>query len=1060
MKKRLLHLFVLTLLCLSTAFAQNKNVKGKVIAAEDGLSIPGVSVRVKGTTLGAQTDSDGNFAIGPVTPSSVLIFSAIGYATVEQAVGQKTQINATLKEDSKALEEVVINVAYGTSKKEAITGAVAQIKKEDLELRPLTNVNNALSGASAGVVSSASSGQPGSSGEIRIRGFGSVNASNAPLYVVDGAPYDGDISNINMNDVQNISILKDASASALYGSRAANGVVIITTAKGKMGGDQLNFNLTQGISSRGLAEYDRVGAFDYYPLQFESFRNSLVYPLSGTPKTLEAANAQAAAGTFTNLAYNPFNVPDDQIIDGNGQMNPNARLKYDDFDWLEPLERVGKRTDMNMNYSGATEKSDYLISLGYLNDKGYIEKSDFSRFTGRVNVNANPLKWFKTGLNVSGNITESNVAGGLGDNGATGSTSYANAFFFSRNIGPIYPVYAHDANTGAFVLDNKGNKIYDSMGPRPSGASAGRHSVQETDLNMRLNKRNSLSARTFGEISFLKDFKLTQKINVDIENSNRSSYENNIVGDGAPNGRASLTSFTKTSFTATQVLSYNKTVNDHGFDFIAGHETYKFSYDYLTGSKNSQVLEGNTELINFSTISALNSYKDKYHLESYFTQLNYNYQGKYFLNGSYRRDGSSKFAPESRWGNFFSVGASWLISQENFMKDVEWVNYLKLRSSYGSVGNDRLLDVNGGETYYNYNAYYDLNNNNAQEGGLLLKTLATPELKWETNYSTDIALEYSLFKNRLRGTFEVFNRQSGNLLFNVPNPVSNGVPIIAKNVGEMYNKGIEIEIGGDIVKTKNFKWDANINWTTVKNEITKMPAESPFIIDGRQRLAEGHSRYDFWLKKFAGVDPTDGSSLYVRDMALASARPADNRTIDGKEYTTNINNAEFGYNNSAIPDFAGSITNTFKYKAFQFSFMMNYQVGGKIYDQSYASLMSSGNYGAAFHTDIFNSWRSVGDVTDVPRLDVGSSANNNGQSDRWLIDASYLSVRSASLSYTLPKSFISKVDLKNARVYVSGENLHIFSKRKGLDPSYAYNGVSSNAYAPTRTISLGLNVSF
>ncbi|KEQ31489.1 hypothetical protein N180_10910 [Pedobacter antarcticus 4BY] len=1059
MKKKLLNFLVLSLLCLSTAFAQNKNVKGRIIGAEDGLSIPGVSVKVKGTTIGAQTDGDGNFTIGPVTPTSVLVFSALGYGTAEQAVGTRTQINATLKEDSKALEEVVINVAYGTSKKEAITGAVAQINKGDLELRPLTNVNNALAGASAGVVSTASSGQPGASGSIRIRGFGSINASNTPLYVVDGAPYDGDISNINMNDVQNISILKDASASALYGSRAANGVVIITTVKGKQGGDQLNLNLTQGVSSRGMAEYDRVNAFQYYPLAFQAYRNSLVYPLSGTPLTPGAADTKASAETFKNLGYNPFNVPNDQVINGSGQMNQNAKLAYDDFDWIEPLKRVGKRTDMNMNYSGATEKSDYLLSLGYLNDKGYVEKSDFTRFTGRVNVNANPLKWFKTGLNISGNVTESNVANGLGTAAGTGSTSYNNVFFFARNIGPIYPVYRHDAS-GAFELDNNGNKIYDIGALRPSGASNGRHVVQETDLNYNLFKRNTVSARTYGEITFLKDFKFTQKINVDISNTDRSSYDNNIVGDGAPAGRATLTGITQTSLTATQVLSYNKTVNDHGFDFIAGHETYKFKYDYLTGSKNSQVLDGNTELVNFSTISNLNSYKDKYTLESYFTQLNYNYQGKYFLNGSFRRDGSSKFAPDSRWGNFFSIGASWLVSQETFMKDVEWVNYLKLRGSYGSVGNDRLLDADGLETYYNYKAYYNLNNNNAQEGGLLLNSLATPNLKWETNYSKDIAVEYSLFKNRLRGTFEVFDRRSGNLLFNVPLPVSNGIPTIATNIGEMYNKGIEIEIGGDLIKTKNFKWDANINWTTVKNKITKMPEESPTIIDGTKRLAVGQSRYDFWLKKWAGVDPTDGSSLYVRDTDIPSSKPSENRTIDGKEYTTNINNAEFGYNGSAIPDFSGAITNTFKYKDFQFSFMMNYQVGGKIYDGAYRGLMAYASYGGALHSDALNAWKNAGDVTDVPRLDVGSSTNNNGQSDRWLIDASYLALRSASLSYTLPKSFISKADLKNARVYLSGENLAIFSKRKGLDPSYSYTGVSSNAYSPTRTISLGLNVSF
>ncbi|RAJ34197.1 SusC/RagA family TonB-linked outer membrane protein [Pedobacter cryoconitis] len=1060
MKRKLLNFIVLSLLCLSSAFAQNITIKGKVTGKGDGLPIPGVSVKVKGKTTGAQTDGNGSYAVGPVTPTDVIVFSAIGYTTTEQTVGSKTVINVLLGEDAQSLSEVVINVAYGTAKKEAITGSVAQIGKKDLELRPLTNINSAISGASAGVMSSAGSGQPGASGSIRIRGFGSINASNVPLYVVDGAPYDGDLANLNVNDIQNISILKDASASALYGSRAANGVVIVTTIKGRKGNDQLGVNITQGVSSRGISEYDRVDAAQYYPLAWQAYKNNLQYPQSGKPLSDADARAKATASIKGALGYNPFNVADNAIVGVDGLLNPNAQLLYNDFDWAEPLRRVGKRTDANINYSGASEKSDYFLSLGYLDDKGYVERSDYNRITGRASINANPLTWFKTGLNVSGNLSKSNRASGqnVGTQGTTGSTGYNNIFYFARNMGPIYPVYMHDTS-GAFILDKNGDRIFDQGANRPSGASSGRHVVQETLLNQDLAKTNMVSARAFGEISFLKDFKFTQKLNIDITNYNATSYENKLIGDGAPAGRAANSNSTTSSFTANQILNYNKAVGKNNFDFLAGHETYQYDYSYMTGSRNGQVLDGNTELINFTTTSELNAYKNIYHLESYFTQLNYNYDGKYFVNGSFRKDGSSKFGPKPRWGNFFSLGASWLITAEEFMKSTPWVNYLKLRTSYGSVGNDNLLDVDGNTIYYNYKSYYNLNYNNVKDGGLVLNTLETPALKWETNYSTDIALEYGLFNNRLRGTFEVFDRRSSNLLFNVPLPVSNGVGTIARNIGSMNNKGIEIEIGGDIIKNQNFKWDANINFTAVKNRMTKLPPESPTIVDGTKKLEVGHSRYDFWLKKWAGVDPADGVSLYVRDKSIKS-NPAENRTIDGQDYTINPTNAEFGYAGTAIPKYAGSITNTFSYKAFQFSFIMNYQVGGKVYDSAYAGLMTYSRYGGALHTDALNAWKNPGDITDVPRLDVGQSGFNNAASDRWLISASYLSFRSATFSYNLPKALIAKADLKSARVYLGGENLFLLSKRKGLDPSYSYNGTTSAGYSPTRTVTVGLNVAF
>ncbi|HTM97594.1 MAG TPA: hypothetical protein VL088_02570, partial [Pedobacter sp.] len=410
-------------------------------------------------------------------------------------------------------------------------------------------------------------------------------------------------------------------------------------------------------------------------------------------------------------------------------------------------------------------------------------------------------------------------------------------------------------------------------------------------------------------------------------------------------------------------------------------------------------------------------------------------------------------APGKKWGNFYSVGAAWIISQESFLKGASWLNYLKLRGSYGQLGNDGLSG------FYKYQSFYNLDWNNAGEPGIYLSSLATPELSWETKTSSDVAVEFSMFNNRLRGSVEAFNSLSTDLLFNVPLPISIGITSVSRNIGSMWNRGVEVQLGGDIIKAGSFKWDADINWTITKNKITKMPVETPTIINGTKQLAVGRSIYDFWLRQWAGVDPTDGASLYLVN-PLSPGSAVDTRTIDGKTYTVNPNNALYAYTGSAIPKFYGSITNTFTYKKISLSVLLNYQVGGKFYDGNYQSLMSYSSYGGSLHVDALKAWQQVGDVTSIPRLDVGRSTFFNATSTRFLVDASYINMRSATLAYTLPTSLTKKVDVSNARIFASGENLFLVSKRTGLDPTESFTGTNSNNYTPTRIISLGLNLTF
>lgn len=1048
-----------------SATAQERTVTGTVTAKEDGLPIPGVSVKLIGSAGGTTTDGNGKFTIKVKADGSIQ-FGSVGYTTkIVKVTGNN--LNVLLESNSQELE--VVTVAYGKTTKRAFTGAVSNIKGEDLAQRTITNVNSALTGAAPGIQVSAGSGQPGEGPAIRIRGFGSISSSNSPLYIVDGIQYSGNISNLSTDDIESISVLKDAASSSLYGSSAANGIILITTKKGKVGKDQISIKAIQGLISSNVPEYDRVNAQQYYPLAWQAYRNSLVYPANGAGMPLATANTTATNGIKALLFNNPFNVADNAIVGTDGQLNPNASLLYspEELNWRDPLTRVGKRGDYGMNVGGGTEKSDYYVSLNYLNEKGYLLRSDFNRINGRVSVNSRPTTWFRTGLNITGNVSNSNQA----DAGTSGSI--VNPFNFSRNIGPIYPVFAHDPKTGAPLYDLLGKPVYDtgdlqgSLGVpnRPSGAYPGRNVLEETLLNNSVVKRNALAARTYGEVTFLKDFKFTTNVGTDISNYQFNDYQNKIVGDGAPNGRARNTETTTTSYTIEQLLNYDKTIGKHTFGVVAGHNNYHMTYKYLTGARTTQIVDGNNELVNFTTTTDLNSSTDVYNREAYFGRLNYDFNKKYYASASIRTDGSSKFAPDHKWGTFWSVSGGWIISDEDFLKNSSFVNFLKLRSSYGSLGNDGLLNTDGSVNYYPFLGTYSLGNNNAAEPGILLNSLPNKEITWETITQTDLAVDFGFFNNRLRGSVEVYNKNTTNLLFNVPLPLSSGIGIgsgtgvIQQNVGNMYNRGLEIQISGDILKTRDFKWELGINWSTFKNQVTKMPIQTPTSINGTKQLAVGHSIYDFWLRQWAGVDPADGAGLYVMD-PNNKASVAETRVVNGQTVTINPGNALYAYTNSAIPKFSGSFTNTFTYKKISLNVLMTYSVGGKFYDSNYQSLMSYSSYGGALASDALRAWQKVGDITDVPRMDVGRSSFNNATSSRFLIDASYLSMRSATLSYSLPKTLIQKVGLSNVNVFGTGENIFLLSKRKGLNPSESFSGVNSNTYTPARTVSLGLNATF
>ena len=1041
--------------------AQNIRVSGTVTELGTGAPLPFVTVQVKGTTTGTATTESGSYVIN-VPSDGTLVFSFIGYRTIEIPVENRTVVNVQLEIDALQLEEVVM-VAYGTAKKSSVTGAISSVNSASIEKRPVTNALAALSGTSPGVQVNTSYGQPGADPTIRIRGFGSINYSSAPLIVLDGAPYNGVMANINPADIESITILKDAASTALYGSRGSNGVVMITTKKGRQERLNISANVVQGFSGRGLPEYDRVDAYDYYPLMWESLRNSLVTPTRTIEQASILASGATSNGIVANLGYNPFRgIANDQVVGTDGRLNPAATelLWADDLDWYSPVERLGHRTEAVVSASGGGELNDYYMSIGYTNDNGWIKKTNYERLSARANLNFHPKKWMSFGLNLNASYNTSESAN------TESHTGYANPIYFARNMGPIYPVYLHDRATGAYILDDNGNRQWDlgssvvQNGVNYAGRAQnnGRHGIAEHMLNSRSFERNTIQSRAYAEFKFLNDFRFRVSTSFDINNYLYSTFENPLVGDGAPQGRSRREHSLRYTWTNLQQLMYDKTLGRHEFNAMVAHESYKNDYKYLYGFRQGQIIPGNDELINFTTTNSLYSYLDRHTVEGYLARGTWSFDnGRYTAEASFRRDGSSKFESDVRWGNFWSVGAGWRIDRENFMSGANWVDFLKLRASHGLNGND------GGISYYAWQVLYNYRNNAAEPGYIQSTVPGNPHLQWETSVQTDIGLEFNLLNNKVRGVIDWFNKESKDLIFSLPLPPSTGYGSQDRNVGSLFNRGWEFDVTTSIINKKNFQFDLNLNATTYKNEIKRLPDENREmgIITGSYKRVEGGSIYDYWLRQWYGVDPSNGNALYVFDESNATWADADCKIMaDGTKVTSSQAKALYDWSGTSIPDVFGSFTPTFKIYGVDLSFQFNYSIGGKAYDYSYQALMSTGGFGAAKSADLLNRWTTPGQVTDVPRMDNAQTTNFNANSSRFLTSSSYLALRNINVAYNFGPRVTKALDVKALRLYASAENLMLLSSRKGLDPTQNFSGSIYNEVGFNRIVTFGLNVNF
>lgn len=1056
-------LHVLTMLVLSiltsSAFAQNRTIRGTVTDAETQEPLPGITILLQGTAKGVATDTDGEFELTLTQTefeNGTLLISAVGYVTQEVPIQGRQQFNIQLVPDVALLDDIVV-VAYGTTTREALTGAAETVSSSDLELRTVTSPISVLEGAVTGIQTLSASGQPGSSPSIIIRGVGTLNGSSSPLYVVDGVQYEGGLSSLNQDDIESITVLKDAASTSLYGSRAANGVVLITTKKGRgAGGSEksinVNYNGLYGVVSRGIPRYDAVSPGEYYELMWEAYKNALID--QGTDPG--DAVTQASAEIFDRLGYNPFNVAKDQIVGTDGKLNPNAEVIFEGLDWYDVMERTGSRQSHSLSISASGDNHNIFFSGSNLEETGYVIESDYERLTGRLGGTFFPTDWLTLGGTIN---LASSTSNGL--NGA-GSSSLVNPFGFAKTVAPIYPVYIVDPATGEIITDAEGNPLYDrgegypEYGIQSRPYNLGRHAIEEAILNSEVFKTNSYGFRYNAEVEIpqIKGLSVALNYGQDIQDYINKSYENNEVGDGAPTGRYGEVRFRRTVENFNQLVNYVNDFNDHSVEVTLGHESFDRGYSQNSGLANTQTATGIYEYDNFSVITSLAGYSSAKTLEGYFARVNYNFQHKYYLTGSIRRDGSSVFT-NNKWGTFYSIGGSWRISQEDFMQDIEAIDNLKLRASYGEVGNDDLNNF-----YISQGLYAILPN--AGEPGVYWSTTGNADLKWETIESWDVALEFEAF-DRISGSIEFYRKNSSDLLYNVPIPLSEGQSEAPDNIGDMYNQGLEISLKGDIVRQTDFTWNLGIQASTLKNEITYIP--DPFIT-GSKRWDEGHSRYDFYLYHYAGVDPDNGDALFY--MYEPDPENPDGASIpvlnaDGSHATTNdYQEAGRGYvGASSVPDIIGSIRNDFKYKNFDLSVLLAYQLGGDILDYGYADMMHEGQYGYSLHKDALDAWRAPGDITDVPRMENGNTDLSPSLSSRWLTDASYLSLRNVTLAYTLDKRLAQDLGVEKLRVFVSGENLFLATKRKGLNPQYNLSGTpGGNDYDPSRVVSMGVNISF
>ena len=1060
-------ILIAALMC-SAVYAQNISVSGNITDATNGEPVPYASIHLEGSLMGVSADNEGHYSIS-APHDGVLVFSSIGYKTTTVTVASNDVINVELHPDSEFIDETIV-VAYGTATKSSFTGSATMVGADAIESRVATNVTTALAGTAPGVQIISSSGDPASSGAtIRIRGIGSMSASNAPLYIVDGMPYDGAISEINPNDVESMSVLKDAAASAIYGARGANGVILITTKKARGQDAVIKFDARWGSNSRLIPQYDVItDPAQYYETHYRMMYNSQIY----AGKTTEEAYAYADATLFDQnnggLGYQVFTVPDgEKFIGPDFKLNPNATLGYSDGeyyytpdDWYNETFHNSFRQEYNFSVSGSKDRFSYYGSIGYLDDGGIVNNSDFKRYTGRVNADYQAKKWLKMTTNLSYTHTDSQTASYTDTFGSS-----INVFYITNNMGPIYPLYVRDAE-GNIMYEN-GMKVYDANQTNFIRPNIVGNAVRDNEVNRKRNYSDMISGKFGLIVTPVKGLSVTGNVGLMNENSRYNSLYSQFGSSSSTDGMAYV-SHDRYFAVNTQLLAEYKTDFGgtlHNLEALAGYELYKLKIQSLEGQNDRLYDPFIGELGNADGTKSkkTSSYTVDYVTQGFLARVQYNYAERYFVSGSYRRDASSRFAKGHRWGNFGSIGAAWLISSEPFMYGATWVNMLKLKASWGVQGNDNLYpNASYAQKYYPYSDNYTHSyNEDTGEYSLTLAYKGNKELTWESSQSFNAGVDFEFFGGYLNGSVEYFARKTSDLLYSKDVPLSSGNPTgyYPVNVGSILNSGFEAAFSGDIFNTRNVQWSWNLNMSHYRNEILSLDASiAKDGIKGSNYIYKvGGSLYEAYMYKYAGVDPESGKALYYYT--------DEDGTIQKTDVFADADQFECG---SVLPKLYGGFGTSLRVYGFDLSAQFSFQLGGRYYDGTYQSLMhTDSSVGSAWHKDVLKSWSEDNRNSNIPRLDGDISVGQSAV-DRFLISSNYLSINNVTVGYTFPERWMDKIGVASLRIYFAADNLAVASARKGVDPRFSIglgsftsgSGLNSGSYSAMRTLTGGLTLTF
>lgn len=1050
-KKSFLFLFI-CLLCSLSSWSQTIKVTGVVYAEDGNEPVIGASVLVKGTTLGAVTNIEGAFVLQNVPQTAkTLVVSYVGMRKTEVAI--KPQMKIVLKADSELLDEVMV-VAYGTAKKSSYAGSASLVKSDALKDLPTTSFESALNGKVAGLTVTSSSGQAGSAPSIRIRGNGSMNASNEPLYVVDGVPVvSGNIgqmsdytystnnvmNSLNPEDIESISVLKDAAASSLYGSRAANGVVLITTKRGREGKPVVGLKASVGFTPCWATDnYEAAGVqeqvnmlytvfHDYATSDGDSNEDANAYALKQLNKKFNKHGYQfstSGTGAFENVAI--------------GEYDKSGRAgKY--FDWEDAYFRTAVYQTYDLSVSGATPTTNYYTSLSYTKDQGRIKVNSFDRISGRVNLSQKVGKWMEFGTNVS--LSRTNKSG-YNDTRSTGD----NLFMQTRNLlwGLYWPT---DYKTGAPWTSRYGSYAQNQLYYM--------NECENESINSRISAVETLTLHLMKGLDVKSIFSYDNTTVKDHLYRSANHYAGSSVGGQVHEMR---TIYEKVVSSTT--ASYNNTFGHHTIGLLAGFEAEKNKTDFTRSTGEGLPTSTLHTVSTAGTLSA-GGYNWGNAMVSILSKVDYNWKERYYASASFRRDGSSRLSPDTRWGNFWSVAGAWRILSEPFMKEVPLLNDLRLRASYGVNGT---LPTNN----YGYINLMSYGNKYLGNPGGTITTMANADLSWETSYTLNLGLDFGLFDNRLRGTIEYFNRNSKDLLQDVPISSVTGFGSVLQNIGEINNKGVEVELSGDIIRNRNLTWSAGLNATFLKSKVTKLYNGADIIWydptgddDRAQYLyREGESTLAFYGYEWAGVNPENGKSVYyVND-------PDDPKAGDfeynGRGATYDYDNAYETILGDVIPKVTGGINTNISWKGIDLGLNFIYKIGGKLYDGAYKDVADDGYYwerirAKSYYDNMWNPTRTNGSQPAIRGIDLTDSMQ---YSSRQMHNASFLRLKTLSLGYSLPKALISKVMLSNARIFFNASNLLTLAKYKEADPEVNSYGTRGWETPIGKTFVFGIDLKF